>query len=171
MIQDCFDQHPLVLADNPRSHQFYVPLDSPKITKFNYKGRAIFFFYKIWVIFVTGVRFTKQRNRGIYYDLWPPEKSFPSLNLDKNSSLRFAVFFSVISQGPILNSERILNTIKQRNNNFIMNILVFLLNNFIWTNKSEETKLYFLPNGGNKVVHQESKNILAEIVVSLLNCF
>merc|ERR1712121_335362 len=35
--QDCFDKHPLVLADNPRSHQFYVPLDSPKITKFNYK--------------------------------------------------------------------------------------------------------------------------------------
>merc|ERR1711872_1101739 len=35
--QDCFDKHPLVLADNPRSHQFYVPLDSPKITKFNYQ--------------------------------------------------------------------------------------------------------------------------------------
>jgi len=35
--QECFDAHPLVLADNPRSHQFYVPLDSPKITKFNYK--------------------------------------------------------------------------------------------------------------------------------------
>jgi len=35
--QECFDKHPLVLADNPRSHQFYVPLDSPKITKFNYQ--------------------------------------------------------------------------------------------------------------------------------------
>jgi len=35
--QDCFDKHPLVLADNQKSHQFYVPLDSPKITKFNYK--------------------------------------------------------------------------------------------------------------------------------------
>jgi len=35
--QECFDRNPLVLADNPRSHQFYVPLDSPKITKFNYK--------------------------------------------------------------------------------------------------------------------------------------
>jgi len=35
--QECFNKHPLVLADNPRSHQFYVPLDSPKITKFNYK--------------------------------------------------------------------------------------------------------------------------------------
>ena len=35
--QECFDQYPLVLADNPRSHQFYVPLDSPKITKFNYQ--------------------------------------------------------------------------------------------------------------------------------------
>jgi len=40
--QDCFDQHPLVLADNPRSHQFYVPLDSPKITKFNYKVKLPF---------------------------------------------------------------------------------------------------------------------------------
>ena len=26
-----FDKHPLVLAENPRSHQFYVPLDSPKV--------------------------------------------------------------------------------------------------------------------------------------------
>lgn len=35
--QACFDEHPLVLADNLRSHQFYVPTESPKITKFNYK--------------------------------------------------------------------------------------------------------------------------------------
>jgi len=35
--QECFDANPLVMTDNPRSHQFYVPLDSPKITKFNYK--------------------------------------------------------------------------------------------------------------------------------------
>merc|ERR1711892_1354397 len=35
--QDCFDKNPLVLADNQKSHQFYVPLDSPKITKFNYQ--------------------------------------------------------------------------------------------------------------------------------------
>jgi len=35
--QECFDKHPLVLAENPRTHQFYVPLDSPKITKFNYQ--------------------------------------------------------------------------------------------------------------------------------------
>merc|ERR1712107_31346 len=27
--QECFDKYPLVLAENPRSHQFYVPLDSP----------------------------------------------------------------------------------------------------------------------------------------------
>ena len=26
-----FDKYPLVLAENPRSHQFYVPLDSPKV--------------------------------------------------------------------------------------------------------------------------------------------
>ena len=26
-----FDKHPLVLAENPRTHQFYVPLDSPKV--------------------------------------------------------------------------------------------------------------------------------------------
>merc|ERR1719483_244395 len=37
--QECFDKHPLVLANNPKSHQFYVPLDSPKITKFNYQVR------------------------------------------------------------------------------------------------------------------------------------
>jgi len=35
--QECFDKHPLVLADDPNSHEFYVPLDSPKITKFNYR--------------------------------------------------------------------------------------------------------------------------------------
>ncbi|XP_023344479.1 uncharacterized protein LOC111713764 [Eurytemora carolleeae] len=35
--QECFDKHPLVLANNVRSHKFYVPLDSPKITVFNYK--------------------------------------------------------------------------------------------------------------------------------------
>merc|ERR1712098_378762 len=35
--QECFDKHPLTLADNQRSHQYYIPLDSPKITKFNYK--------------------------------------------------------------------------------------------------------------------------------------
>jgi len=42
VTQECFDQHPLVLADNPRSHQFYVPLDSPKITKFNYQVKLPF---------------------------------------------------------------------------------------------------------------------------------
>merc|ERR1711872_656376 len=35
--QECFDKHPLTLADNQKSHQYYIPLDSPKITKFNYK--------------------------------------------------------------------------------------------------------------------------------------
>ena len=30
-----FDKHPLVLAENPRTHQFYVPLDSPKVRSFS----------------------------------------------------------------------------------------------------------------------------------------
>ena len=63
--------------------------------------------------------------------------------------------------------ERILKTIKQRNNNFIKNIFVFLLNNFIWTNKRGKTKLCFLPFGRNNFVHQENKNIIDKIVVSL----
>jgi len=35
--QECFDKYPLALASDPTSHRFYVPLDSPKITKFNYQ--------------------------------------------------------------------------------------------------------------------------------------
>lgn len=35
--QECFDQHPLMLTSNPSSHRFYVPLDSPKITRFQYQ--------------------------------------------------------------------------------------------------------------------------------------
>jgi len=35
--QECFDKYPLVLTNNERSHKFYVPLDSPKTTKFNYQ--------------------------------------------------------------------------------------------------------------------------------------
>jgi len=46
------------------------------------------------------------------------------------------------------------------------------LNNFIWTNRRGETKLYFLPIGGNRIVHQKNKNILDEILVLLfLNPF
>ena len=39
--QECFDQHPLMLTSNPSSHRFYVPLDSPKITRFQYQVRLI----------------------------------------------------------------------------------------------------------------------------------
>ena len=67
--------------------------------------------------------------------------------------------------------ERILKTIKQRNNNFIKNYPVFLLNNFIWTNMRGETKLYFLPIGRNKIVDLENKTFLDEIIVLLFNCF
>jgi len=35
--QECFDKHPLMLTDNPSSYKFNVPLDSPKITRFQYK--------------------------------------------------------------------------------------------------------------------------------------
>ena len=42
-----------------------------------------------------------------------------------------------------------------QNNNFTKYIIVFLLDNFIWTNKKGETLLYFLPIGRNKIVHQE----------------
>ena len=37
----------------------------------------------------------------------------------------------------LLYRERILKTIKQRNKNFIQNIIVFLFNNFIWTNRKQ----------------------------------
>jgi len=50
-------------------------------------------------------------------------------------------------------------------------IIVFLLNNFIWTNIYIETIFYFLPNGRNKIIRQENKNILNEIIVSLFSCF
>ena len=61
--------------------------------------------------------------------------------------------------------ERILKTIKPRNKNLIKNIIVFLLNNCIWTNRKVETKLYLLPVGPNKIVQQENNNILDEILV------
>ena len=54
--------------------------------------------------------------------------------------------------------------IKQRNNNFIKNILVFLINNFISTN-GKEVKFCSSPIGSNKIVRQEIKNIPDEIVV------
>ena len=65
------------------------------------------------------------------------------------------------------NRERILETRKQRNKNFTEHIIVFLLNNLIWANIKAETKFYFLPIGRNKIVHQENKNILDEILFSL----
>jgi len=44
-------------------------------------------------------------------------------------------------------ASRIQKTRKQRNKNFTKNIIVFLLNNFIWTNRRGETQLCFLPIG------------------------
>ena len=35
--QECFDKHPLMLTENPSSYKFNVPLDSPKITRFQYQ--------------------------------------------------------------------------------------------------------------------------------------
>ena len=48
------------------------------------------------------------------------------------------------------------------------NIIVFFLNSFIWTNRKGETKLYFLLVEN---LHQENKNILDELLVSLFYCF
>ena len=50
----------------------------------------------------------------------------------------------------IVSWERILKTIKQRNKNFIKNIIVFLLNNFIWTNKKQIKFCFYLPIGAKK---------------------
>ena len=44
----------------------------------------------------------------------------------------------------------------------------FLVEQFCLNQLERETKLYFLPIGRNKIVHQEIKNILHEILVSLL---
>ena len=38
-----FDKYPLVLADNHKTHQFYVPLDSPKVDSLEMQ-RYIFYF-------------------------------------------------------------------------------------------------------------------------------
>ena len=38
--QECFDSHPLLLADTG-SERFTVPLDSPKITQFQYQVRLL----------------------------------------------------------------------------------------------------------------------------------
>ena len=67
--------------------------------------------------------------------------------------------------------ERIKKTRKQRNKNVTKNIIVFLLNNFIWANRKGEKKLFFLPIGRNKIVHQENKKILDKILASLFSCF
>ena len=56
-----------------------------------------------------------------------------------------------------IHREPILKTIKQRNKNLISNIIVFLLNNFIWTSNGKvETKLYLLPIGPNKVFSKKT---------------
>ena len=43
----------------------------------------------------------------------------------------------------------------------------FIVEQYIWANWKGETKLYLLPIGRNTIVHQENKNILDEICVSL----
>ena len=53
--------------------------------------------------------------------------------------------------------ERILKTIKQRSKNLIKNIIVFLLDNFIWTKRRGETKLWFLPIGRIKLFIEKIK--------------
>ena len=71
----------------------------------------------------------------------------------------------------IPSGERILKTIKQPNKRFIKNIIVFLLKNFIWTNRKQVEFCFYLPIGPNKIVQQENNNILDEIFVSLFDCF
>ena len=65
---------------------------------------------------------------------------------------------------------RILKTIEQ-NNNLIKNFLVFLINNLSSTNRKDVKLCFSPPIGPNKIVQQENKNILDEIVVSLFNSF
>ena len=52
---------------------------------------------------------------------------------------------------------------------FTKNIIVFLMENFISTNRKGETKLSSLPIGRNKI--KKNNNILCEIIVSLFTCF
>ena len=65
----------------------------------------------------------------------------------------------------VVNKKRrkIYKTRKQRSNNFTKNIIVFLMNNFISTNRKGETKLSSLPIG-----HQENKKKLVKL---LFSCF
>ena len=48
---------------------------------------------------------------------------------------------------------------------------VFLMYNFISTNRKGAKFWYSLPVGRNKIVHQENNNILGEIIASLFSCF
>ena len=54
-------------------------------------------------------------------------------------------------------------TIKQWNNNYIKNILVFLIYNLISTNRKEVKCCFFPLIGPNKMVQRENKNILDDI--------
>ena len=45
------------------------------------------------------------------------------------------------------------------------------MNNFISTNIKREKNLAPFSIGRNKIVHQENKNILGEIIVSFFSCF
>ena len=65
----------------------------------------------------------------------------------------------------------VLKTIKQSNNNLINNIIVFLLSNFIWTNRKIETKLYLLPIGPNKIVQQKTIISLMKFLFRCLSVF
>ena len=51
---------------------------------------------------------------------------------------------------------QILKTIKQRNKNFFNIINVFLLDNFIWTNRKQVEFYFYLPIGPDKIVQQEN---------------
>ena len=66
---------------------------------------------------------------------------------------------------------QILKTIKQRNKNFFNIIIVFLLDNFIWTNRKQVEFYFYLPIGPDKIVQRENNTILVEILVSLFDCF
>ena len=61
-----------------------------------------------------------------------------------------------------------LKTIKQRNKNLIKNVIVLLLNNFIWTNRKEETILYLLSIGRKKLFIKKTIIFLMRL---LFRCF
>ena len=99
----------------------------------------VLIFLKFFII-SAGVRFANNKTmKQTNFTMGKPESFVnPRIKDDWRKNIAVSLFSKSVTR------ERILKRIKQGNKNFIKNIIVFFLNNFIWTNMKFKTKLYLV---------------------------